>query len=472
MIPITLADVCRATGGRLADGARAEARVTAPVVIDSRRCEPGGLFVCVKGDRYDGHAFARDAVEAGAGAVMAARPVGVPAVVVDDTANALGVLATAVLALAPRCRVVAVTGSSGKTSTKDLLAQVFERAGETVSPEGSFNNEIGLPLTVLRITESTRTLVCEYSARGVGHIRYLCGIAPPSIAVVLNVGDAHLGEFGSRQAIARSKAELVEALPEDGVAVLNADDPLVAAMRDRTAAPVVTFGCGDEADVRVVDLRLDELARPRFRLLTASGDAQVSLRLLGEHQAWNAAAVAAAATAAGIPLGDVAEVLSQAVPRSGHRMQLHERGDGLVVIDDAYNANPASMKAAVDALMRIGGRRAGCTWAVLGEMRELGAESRSLHSDVGAVAARLGVDEIVAVGAAVAIAEGATATPGWDGRARTVPDVAAATALLRAEVSPSDVVLVKASNAVELWQVAEALLPRPARADDRAGARG
>src|SRR5438309_3282815 len=276
MIADELADVAGVTGGRPAAGADPDTRVTGTVAIDSRRVEPGSLFACLPGERVDGHDFAAAAVTGGAAAVLATRETDGPAVLVDDIAAALASLATAVLDKS-RCHVVAVTGSSGKTSTKDLLAAVFAAAGPTVAAEGSFNNELGLPLTALRVTDDTETLVLEYSARGVGHIRYLCGIARPDIAIVLNVGDAHLGEFGSRDAIAAAKGELVEAVPADGTAVLNADDARVAAMSSRTSARVVTFGAAATADVRVVDLTVDKAARPRFRLVTPRGEVAVVL---------------------------------------------------------------------------------------------------------------------------------------------------------------------------------------------------
>jgi UDP-N-acetylmuramoyl-tripeptide--D-alanyl-D-alanine ligase len=465
VIPLELGEVCRLTSGRLADGAEPDARVTADVTIDSRTVRAGSLFVCLRGERSDGHDFAAGAVDAGAVAVVAERPVGVPAVVVPDAQAALGALARGVLERSG-CRVVGVTGSSGKTSTKDLLAAVFAAAGPTVAPEGSFNNEIGLPLTALRVEESTETLVLEYSARGTGHIRYLCGIARPRIGIVLNVGAAHLGEFGSREAIATAKGELVEALPADGVAVLNADDPLVSAMAPRTEARVVTFGTAEGSDVRVVDLATDELARPSFRLETAAGAADVRLQLHGSHQALNAAAVVAAALAADIPLDTAVAALEATQRISAHRMHLRTRPDGLVAIDDAYNANPDSMLAAIAAVTSTAaGRR---SWAVLGAMRELGPSSAQLHREVGEAAARAGLAEVVAVGAdAVAIAEGAADVADWSGRARTVPDADGAVALLRAETGPDDVVLVKASNSERLWRVADALLDDSTTDGDR-----
>jgi UDP-N-acetylmuramoyl-tripeptide--D-alanyl-D-alanine ligase len=430
--------------------------VDGPVVVDSRRSVPGALFVCLVGDNGDGHDHVADAMARGAAAALAARPVGGPAVVVEDPLRALGALAAGMLRKAGGCDVVGVTGSSGKTTTKDLLAQVFEPAGPTVAPTESFNNEIGLPLTVLSIDASTQTLVCEYSARGPGHIRYLCEIAPPRIGIVLNVGAAHLGEFGSREAIAQAKGELVEALPADGFAVLCADDPLVRGMSARTGARVVTFGAAPEADFRYSDVALDEAARPSFRIHTPDGEREVRLQVSGAHQAGNATAVTAAALAAGLDLDLVVDALGTAGRRSAHRMDVRQRADGLLVIDDAYNANPESMRAGLDALAAIGRDRR--RWAVLGEMRELGPDAESLHAEVGRHAAVTAVDELVAVGPAAPIAEGARHEADWGGRARTVADVAAASELLRAEVTSTDAVLVKASNSLHFWDIADALI--------------
>ena len=257
---LTLAQVAGATGGELhADPA---VEITGEAVIDSRRAGPGGLFVAVRGERVDGHDYAEAAVAGGAVAVLATRPVPVPSVLVADIPAALAALARHVLDTLPSAVIAGITGSSGKTSTKDLAAQLVERLGPTIAPAGSFNTEYGLPLTVLRADEDTRYLVLEMSARGIGHIADLCAIAPPRYGVVLNVGHAHTGEFGGIDQIARAKGELVEALAPDGVAILNADDPRVAAMAARTRARVVTFGCvPPEADVRAADVRAAECGR-------------------------------------------------------------------------------------------------------------------------------------------------------------------------------------------------------------------
>lgn len=451
MIPLTLAEIASATGGRLDAGADPAVRVTGPVVTDSREIGPGGLFVARQGEAQDGHDFASAAVSAGAVAVLAARPVGVPAVVVDDTEVAFGRLARAVVDRLPSLTIVGVTGSSGKTTTKDLLAQVLEPLGPLVAPPGSYNSEVGVPLTVVRVDESTRTLVAEMGARGPGHIAYLCGIAPPRVGLVLNVGSAHLGEFGDRETIARTKAELVEALPpadSGGVAVLNADDPVVRRMAEQTSAQVVMVGESVHADVRAEDVAVDRGGRASFQLVTADGTAQVSLRLVGEHQVSNALAVAAAALALGMPLPDVASRLSAALPRSRWRMEVTERPDGVTVVNDAYNANPESMRAALKTLVSLRPASGeGRTWAVLGEMRELGESSVAEHDAIGRLAVRLNVSRLVAVGdGARAIHQGATLEGSWDGESAWVPDVDAALELLRAELRPGDVVLVKSSR--------------------------
>jgi UDP-N-acetylmuramoyl-tripeptide--D-alanyl-D-alanine ligase len=464
MIPLTLAEVAALTGGAVAPAGAAALAVTGPAVVDSRRAAPGALFAALPGEHADGHDYAPAAVAAGAVAVLAARPVpGVPAVVVPDVTVALGALAKAVLGRLPAATVTGITGSSGKTSTKDLTAQVVEHLGPTIAPEGSFNNEIGLPLTVLRADASTRFLVLEMSARGSGHIAALCDIAPPRIGAVLNVGRAHAGEFGSLDAVAKAKGELPEALPADGVAVLNADDPRVLAMAARTAARVVTFGVRDPAaGIRAEDIRLDDLGRASFRLLMGDAAAPVTLRLHGAHHVSNALAAAAIAAELGMDATAVAAALSEATARSKRRMELRERPDGVLVVNDAYNANPDSTRAALEALGHLasGGRRG---FAVLGHMAELGDIADDSHAEAGRLAARAGVAGLIAVGEqARPMLDGARAEAGWHGEAIAAPDAPAAVAALASLLRPGDVVLVKASKSAGLWEVADRLLAEDA----------
>jgi UDP-N-acetylmuramoyl-tripeptide--D-alanyl-D-alanine ligase len=466
VIPLTLAEIADVVAGRLAGGADPGAVVSGEVVTDSRQAAAGDLFVAIVGERLDGHAYAAQVSDAGAVAVLASRELGVPCVVVGDTVVALGRLARAVLDRLPALVVVGVTGSSGKTSTKDLLAQTLPLLGATVSPPGSFNNEIGLPTTALRVRADTGFLISEMGARGIGHIRYLCGVTPARVGVVLNVGSAHVGEFGGRDAIARAKCELVESLPsavDGGIAVLNADDVLVAAMSSRTAARVVTFGETASADVRAEDVVVDDQARPTFVIAYAGARAVVSLRLHGRHHVSNALATAAVALSLGAGLTDVATALSEAGPASRWRMDVTETSAGVTVVNDAYNANPESVRAALEALVAMSppsalaqSRR---SWAVLGEMRELGEASQAEHEAIGRLALELGIDRLVIVGEpARAVHTGAVRAGGTQERAVLVPDVDAAVTLLRSELTPGDVVLVKASRSVGLERIAAALV--------------
>jgi UDP-N-acetylmuramoyl-tripeptide--D-alanyl-D-alanine ligase len=455
MIPLPLARIAEITSGALTGMADPGAVVRGPVVIDSRAAGPGSLFVAIKGERADGHDFARQACEAGATAVLASRAVDAPAVIVSDVPAALGELATAVVSELADVTVVGVTGSAGKTTTKDLLAGLAARIGPTVAPIGSHNNEIGHPLTVLKAGESTRFLVLELSARNIGHISYLARIAPPRIGVVLNVGTAHLGVFGGKEAIAQAKGELVEALPADGVAVLNADDPLVRAMAARTNARVTYFGRSVQAQVRAEGETADERSRAAFILRTPSGSAPVRLRLHGAHAVENALAAAAAAYELGLPVATIAEELSSAEPRSRWRMEVADRADGVTVINDAYNANPDSMRAAFHSLAAIGeGRR---RFAVIAALRELGEDAAELNEGVGRLATGTGLEALVVVGEdAEPILAGAP-------DAIHVPDVEAAAEVLAGRLRPGDVVLVKGPRAAGLERVAAAVLGGDAR---------
>ncbi|MDQ1661909.1 MAG: UDP-N-acetylmuramoyl-tripeptide--D-alanyl-D-alanine ligase [Blastococcus sp.] len=458
MIALTLAEIAEATGGELVGAG--ETGVTGSVTLDSRAVAAGDLFVAVAGERVDGHDYLAAAAAAGAvGALCARADAALPCVVVADPVEALGRLAAGVHArlTAGGLATLALTGSSGKTSTKDLLGQVLAAAGPTVSPPGSYNNDIGLPLTVLSADEGTRFLVLEMGSRGRGHIARLCGVARPQVGIVLNVGSAHLGEFGSADAIAQAKGELVEALPAGGTAVLNADDPRVLGMAPRTRATVVTTGRGPDAAVRATGVSLDDAARARFTLVAAGEEHPIALRVVGEHQVANALSAAAAALAVGMTPAAVAAALSAAEPRSRWRMEVDRRPDGVTVVNDAYNANPESMRAALAALAGLPATR---RIAVLGAMAELGPGAAEEHERLGRDAAAAGVDLIVAVGAdAVGISDGASAAGRRAGEESVhVPDRAAASALLLPVLRDGDVVLVKASRSYGLELLAADLL--------------
>jgi len=464
MIPLPLARIAEITSGALSGMADPRAVVRGPVVIDSRDAVPGSLFVAFKGARADGHDHAAQAVRSGAVAVLAGRPVEVPAIIVQDTTAALAALATAQAAALTGTTVIGVTGSAGKTTTKDLLARLTSRIGPTIAPAGNYNNEIGHPLTVLKADADTRYLVLELSARTIGNIADLARIAPPQIGVVLNVGTAHIGVFGGKEAIARAKGELVEALPATGVAVLNADDPLVRAMAGRTSARVTYFGRTEDAVIRAEEITTDERGRASFTLRTPSGSAAVRLKLYGAHAVDNALAAAAAGYELGLPVATIAAELSQAVPRSRWRMEVTDRPDGVTVINDAYNANPESMRAAFEALGVLGaGRR---RFAVIAALRELGEDGPALNAETGRLAGACGLAGLVVAGPDAApvldgahqavqeaVRQGAPAT-----RVVHVPDARAAAAELGPWLRPGDVVLIKGPRAMGLERTAELLL--------------
>jgi UDP-N-acetylmuramoyl-tripeptide--D-alanyl-D-alanine ligase len=481
VIELTLREIADVVGGRL-HNATGDEKITGTVEFDTREMTKGGLYIALPGARVDGHDLAAQAVEQGAAGVLAAREVDAPAVIVppvtDGNARAfvlssdkdgsgaavlagLARIARHVADRLPNLVIVGVTGSSGKTSTKDLIGQVLAPLGTTVAPPGSFNNELGHPWTVLRADGDTKHLVLEMSARGLGHIAKLCAVAPPHIGVVLNVGTAHISEFGSQEGIAKTKGELVEALPEDGLAVLNADDPLVAAMASRTKARVVLVGENDKADIRATDIVLDDEARASYRLITPQGEADVKLAVHGAHQVGNSLSAVAVALELGATVDQVAQWLSNAQRASEHRMDVRTRADGVTVVDDAYNANPESVRAALKSLATMaragGGQRR--SWAVLGKMAELGESHVSAHDEIGRLAVRLDINRLVVIGeAARPMHQGAHLEGSWGEESVLVPDVDAAVALLRDELQAGDVVLVKASKSEALWRVAEELL--------------
>lgn len=466
MIPLTLEEIARITGGRLgpghAGGDPGQVLVDGPVVTDSRQAQPGSLYVARIGEHADGHVYAGGAAAAGAVAALVTREVTeLPYVLVGDVQEAFAALAGHIVRAVPGLRVIGLTGSSGKTSTKDLLDAVLSEHGPTVATQGSLNSEVGVPITVCRTMPDTRYLVLEMGTRGPGQIRYLTEMTHPHVGVELNVGTAHVGEFGSRERIAQAKAELVESLPADGLAVLNADDPLVAAMAGRTRARVVRTGrgagaSGGPADVRAQDVSLDADGRASFTLRTPEGSAPVALRLLGEHMVDNALAVAAVARELGMDVADVAAALSRAERASRWRLERHDRPDGVTVLNDAYNANPDSLASALRTLAAMGrGRR---TWAVIGEMLELGEGASAAHREAGRQAAALGVDALVAVGQVAG-----EAASGFGALGRCVSDLDAAYDLLVAELAPGDIVLLKSSHGSGLRHLGDRLVEPTAR---------
>ncbi|WP_408612556.1 UDP-N-acetylmuramoyl-tripeptide--D-alanyl-D-alanine ligase [Glycomyces luteolus] len=448
MIPMSLAQVAAVMDGKLSETADPEAVVTGGVEFDSRKAGPGGLFLAIPGDKVDGHDFAAKAAAQGAVATIATRPIETPAIYVDNGIDALTKLAKHVAA-ASNARIIGVTGSNGKTSTKDLIGQLCADLGPTVATEGNFNNELGHPYTVCRVEPDTEYLVLELAARGLGHITQLCEIAPPTIGVVLNVGISHLDGFGSIETTAKAKSELPQFLGAEDHLFLNADDPRVADMEAVSAATGWRYGIREPAEITAADIDPGD-GRHAFTLVTPDGEARVRLGLWGDHHVYNALAAAGVLWKLGQTTEKIAEGLSRAGRLSERRMDVFTRPDGTTVIDDSYNANPASMGAAVRTLGQLPteGRRI----AVLGLMADLEEQSETCHRRLGEQVREAGIDEVIAVAEGtepiIEGAEGVTATH--------VPDQAAAIALLQSRLRPGDAVLVKGSR-YRTWDVADYL---------------
>lgn len=489
MIALTLAEIATAVDGELIGGAQAtdvaepgDLVVEGSVETDSRLVRPGSVFFALPGEVTDGRRFVPAATEAGAALVITPERVDTtaPQIVVADGYAALAALAHEVvtrvrMASADRVdaegrpaplRVVGITGSNGKTSTKNMLRTILEQHGETVAPQGSFNNHVGAPISMLRVTDDTRFLVVEMGASGVGHIAALVRIAEPDVGVVLKVGLAHAGEFGGIEATQRAKSEMVTDLPASATALLNVDDDRVASMRELTAAQVVGFGTSADADYRITGIETDR-SGTRFTLTAPpvpAGDpsadggrrggldhVDVRIAILGEHHAMNAAAALTVAHRWGVPLADGAAALASMTRAERWRMELLQGGpEGVTVINDAYNASPDSTAAALRTLAQIvrPGER---TVAVLGEMAELGEYATEEHDRIGRLVVRLGIGQLVVVGrAALPIHQAATLEGSWDGESVFIEDVDDAVHSLQEMLRPGDVVLVKSSKSAEL----------------------
>jgi UDP-N-acetylmuramoyl-tripeptide--D-alanyl-D-alanine ligase len=451
MKPRRLSSLARVTAGRRT-GADVWVKGAA---ADSREVRTGDLFVAIRGQRVDGQEYVDDAFERGAAAALVTRERdGRPSLIVRDTGAALLDIAAEERS-SMDAEVIGITGSTGKTSVKDLAVAVLSTRFRAAGSPRSFNTEVGVPLTLLNAPPETEIAVCEMGSRGRGHIAALCLVARPRVGVVTNVGLAHMEMFGSPDGVADAKAELVESLPADGVAVLNADDPVVRRFDRRTRARPLRFGLARDAEVRGEDLSLDKLGRPSFTLRTPSGSERVELSVSGEHMAWNALAAAACGVAVGLTPGECAAGLKEASV-SAWRMEVFDGRDGIRVINDAYNANPASMAAALKAARWIAG--SGRCLAVLGEMAELGSIGAREHERIGELVARLGIEPVIVVGReARLIAVGATregVEPDQVRRCETIDE--AIDAVWRA-TRPGDVVLVKGSRVAGLERVAEAL---------------
>lgn len=454
MIELSPTEIAQIVGGRLVAGPDAPSTVSGEVHTDSRKVVPGSIFFALPGEVTDGHLFVGNAVENGAALLIVERELDSLAaqIVVADGYDALASLAREVVARVRArgtLRVVAVTGSNGKTTTKNMLRAVLEGEGPTVAPWGSFNNHVGAPISILAVDYSTRYLVVEMGASAIGEISRLISIVTPDVGIVLKVGLAHVGEFGGPDAVETAKSEMVTDLPEGAVAILNADDDRVVRMAAKTRARVEWFGLDHTADVRATDVAATA-SGTAFTLEVDGVTRRVQLRILGEHHVMNALAAIAATRALGVPVERSVPALETLERAERWRMEVLTRADGVVVINDAYNASPDSMAAALKTLAQItaGDQR---SVAVLGEMAELGEYADEEHDRIGRLAVRLNVQKLIVVGHNARHIHNAAGLEGsWDGESVLVATADEAYDVLRDELRSGDVVLVKSSGSAEL----------------------
>jgi len=456
MIPMTLGEVALIVGGKLLNSDGSEL-VTGEAFIDSRSVVTGGIFIALAGEQVDGHDFAAAAVHDGAVAAIVTRPVGVAAVQVLDAVVALQRLAFHVRRKLIDLKVIGITGSQGKTTTKDLLSAVLSKVAATVAPPGSYNNELGAPLTLLRCSYETRFAIIEMGARHQGDIERLAEMAGVDVGAVLNIGSAHVGEFGSKDALASAKGELIQALGADGIAILGSYDDSTLNLRSRASSRVTTFGERSDDGVWADQIVLSA-GRPNFTIHRGTESTKVSLAYIGRHQVANALAATAVAAELGVSLSEIGKILSEAKPASRWRMEVSDRSsDGVTIINDAYNANPESMTAAIDLLAEWAAEESRPTWAVLGQMHELGASSAQAHHLIGRLVAQCRIDHLLVIGSgAVEILNGARDVGMVD--VRLVPNISTSLEVLRGEIEPRALVLIKASRAEGLEKLAHALV--------------
>ena len=451
MIELKASEIAKIVGGELHGS---DISVTSAPVFNSSLATEGSIFLALAGEKTDGHNYISDAFAHGSVLAFVTREVPERCIVVTDVLGALNALAAHVRQALPDLKVIALTGSQGKTTTKDLLNNILETVAPTVAPVGNFNNELGAPITLLQCDEKTRFCILEMGARHVGDIAKLCKMATPDIGVVLRVGTAHVGEFGSEELVAKAKSEMISSLKDSAVAVLGQYDLYTPAMSALHSGATVTFGETTEADIRATDIEIRE-GRPHFDLVTPAGRASVGLRIIGIHQVANALAAAAIATNLNISIDLIAGALSTAELHSKWRMEISEL-DGLVLINDSYNASPESTEAALRTLVLFAQERGGQSWAFLGKMHELGASSQQHHSRLGTLASELGIDHLVCVASSEYAAQLNVSS------AITVHllDSKESAGELVSQMSQGDVVLVKASRAEKFEEIAALITER------------
>lgn len=461
---MTLANVAKAIAGEVEDTFK-DLEISGNVVIDSRKIKPGDLFVAIKGNKVDGHNFIAQAIKDGAVAAISSQELkGQPVIKVKNgildsldvdqpTIIALGKLANHLLDLLPNILKIAVTGSSGKTTTKDLLSDLGLLIGPTVFPQGSYNNEIGLPQTILKCDENTKVLILEMGARKQGNIGQLCAIAKPDISIILNIGSAHQEIFTSREAILEAKSEIITGLTESNIAILNKDDAAFEKLAIRTKANIISFG--EHGDVSATNITLDSLAQATFDLNYLGQSAKVSLKISGLHQVSNALAAAAPFLTRGIPLDKVSNVLSKSIAKSLWRMNISKNSNNITIINDSYNANPQSMTAALEALKIIGAGKN--TWAILGEMKELGSASKNYHEEIAQRILDLKIENSLLVGTGAKVIFEYLQANKYAGQAFYEKNVNSSVASLEKLLKSGDVCLVKASRSIGLDYLANAV---------------
>lgn len=422
--------------------------ITSGPSLKSSEVEQGGIFLAMQGEKVDGHNFVEDAFSHGALLAITTRAVAQRHILVEDVTAALTLLARFARSELKGIKVIGITGSQGKTTTKDLLRHMLSQHGQTVAPSGNYNNELGVPLTLLSCSSDTKYAIIEMGARHSGDIAHLASIAKPDIAVVLRVGMAHVGEFGSIEAIAATKSELISSLSDSGTAILGQYDSYTKAMKSLHNGRIITFGSGHSDDVRATEIEMRE-GRPHFDLVTPDGRAAVGLRIVGEHQIANALACAAVGTALGFSIESIATALSTAPIESKWRMEIREFSE-VVLINDSYNASPDAVEAALRTLILFAQERGGRAWAFLGKMAELGESSAQAHQQVGTLAYQIGIDHLVCVDAP-------EYQPGQNVDGQTILhlcDRAGARAIAE-QIEPGDVILVKASRSERFELLAE-----------------
>jgi len=448
MIPLQASAIAKIVGGELHG---VDLLVTQAPVLNSADAIDGSLFLALKGENVDGHDFVDDAFTRGAVVALVSKPIKGNYILVDDVTKALGALAHHVRITLTDLIVIGITGSQGKTTTKELLASVLSGVAETVAPSGNFNNDLGAPISLLRCTDKTRYCIVEMGARHLGDIAKLAEMAQPNIGVVLKVGSAHVGEFGSVELIAKTKSEMISSLNESAVAILGNYDPYTPAMAALHKGKSVLFGEDVSCAIRATDIEFRE-GRAHFDLVTPEGRSPVGLRIIGLHQVANALAVAAIATELGLSLDQISGGLSTAESNAPWRMEITEL-PGVLLINDSYNASPEAMSAALSTLSLFAQERGGQSWAFLGKMHELGESSQSDHAAIGTLAQELGIDHLVCVGApeyaAAMDKNGSTSIHICDNKAQALA--------IAENLHHGDVLLIKASRSEKLEELADAI---------------